>query len=342
MSAIFLASLVSVLKVFSLCGVGAILARTGVMHLQSRRDLSKIIMMVTLPALLFSKLSVSANAANLLRWCSLPLVAALYIGLGLLIGQLVSRLARVPRELHRSIVTAIAFGNSGYIPIPLIAAIAVSAPLFANDPTAGSRGIAYISLYLVVMSPSLWGVGYPYLAERKFNQINWLNIIPPPIYAVFAAILIGLTPPLRHLVIPAGAPLRVLLDSAELLGQATIPCALLVLGANIGDRSVGPKGLPLPTVAIVLCGRLLLMPMIGLATVAILRHFALIPTDPMFAMVLLVEASVPSATALILMCQLEHRGEKAMTALLFWGYLVSVPILTLLISFFLWFVGLPR
>ncbi len=336
MSAIFTTSFLAVFNVFSICAAGAWLARKGVLDSTGRSKLSRVILWTLLPALLFSKLSRSATAANLREWVALPLAAYAYIAAGFILGRLLARLLHPPADTERVLSAATAFGNSGYIPIPLVAAIAGTATLFKDDPGAADRGIAYISVYLVGMSPCLWGIAYPYLSGRTFRAIRWRQVLSPPVCAALSGAIIGAFSPLRDLLIEPGAPFRALVDVSELAGAGAIPCSLLVLGANVMSGAAAVDELSLRPIIGVIVGRLLLFPFVGIGTVLLLRRWGWVPADPMFALVLMLEAAVPPATNLIVMCQLHGRGEKAMARILFWTYLAAVPALTVFVSLFLW------
>ena len=232
MLTLLITSFIAVFKVFSVCAAGAWLARKGVLDDVGRSKLSRVILWTLLPALLFAKLSRSASAANLREWIALPLAAWAYIAGGFVLGWILSKVLRPPAGTERILSAATAFGNSGYIPIPLVAAIAGTAALFRNDPGAADRGIAYVSVYLVGMSPCLWGIAYPYLSGRSFGSIRWRQVLSPPVCAALIGATVGALPFLRSLLIERGAPLRVLFDVTELVGAGAIPCSLLVLGAS--------------------------------------------------------------------------------------------------------------
>ncbi len=333
------ASFLAVSRIFAVCLVGYWLARKGVLDAAGRTKLSRVILWALLPALLFAKLGRNASLDNLRQWATLPGIALLYVGIGFALGALLRRLARAPAAAGRGVTAASAFGNSGYIPIPLVAAVAATSPLFRQDPGAAGRGIAYISVYLTAMSPALWGIGYPYLSGRNPREISWNQWLSPPVAGSLLGILVGASPAFRRFLIVPGAPLGVIRDAAELLGAGAIPCSLLVLGANVAAAgAAGRDSVAWRPVLGVAVTRLLVFPFIGIAVMLALRTLHLIPRDPMFALVLMIEAAVPPATNLIVMCQLHERGENAMARILFWTYLAAAPVLTLFLGLFLWII----
>ena len=339
MLSIFTVSLLSVLKIFLVCIAGTILAHRGIINRDFRQRLSQLILHLLLPCLLISKLSVSANLQNLRQWGVLPFVALVYIAMGMLLGKLAILICRPPENQKRLITAAMGFGNSGYVPYPLIMTIAATAPLFQNMPDAANLGIAYISVYLISMSPCLWGIGYPYLANKPFGHLRLSQLISPPVISVLCGITIGVVTPLRQLMVGTEAPLGIFLSTADLIGQAAIPSALLILGANLADARNKTKTVAKKTLCAIGAGRLIVMPLLGCALTVVLYRTGLIPRNPMCALVLMVEAAVPPATNLVVMCQLHGKGEGAMSKMLIWSYIAAIPTLTLFVAFFLWLAG---
>ena len=339
MSALFAVSFCSVVRIVLVCAAGAWLAHRGLMGPDFRRALSHLVVAFLLPCFLISKLSACTDTTNLVQWGAIPLVAVLYVGIGTLIAKLLIALIRPPAALQGPVVAATAFGNSGYVPIPLVATVAAVAPFFHDDPGAADRGVAYVSVYLAGFSPCLWGIAYPYLSGEPFRNLRLRQIVSPPVVSALCGIALGAIPPLRQLTVESDAPLRVLLDTAELVGRAAVPCGLLILGANLAKPGTRPSLETGRSLAVVGLGRFLMLPIAGCLLVLGLRTLGVIPTDPMCAFVLMVEAAVPPATNLIVMCQVHSRGESEMARLLVTSYVVSVPALTVLVAFFLWIAG---
>jgi len=333
------ASFLAVARVCLVCAGGVWLGRIGVMNREFRKTLSRVILLLLLPCMLISKLSVNASLDTLLKWAAIPGVALVYAALGMGIGQVLVRVLRPPKDLRRTVVAATAFGNSGYIPFTLVAAVAVAVPQFQSDPQAADRGMAFVSVYLMAFSPCLWGIAFPYLGGNHGERMRWRQLLSPPVVSVLVGIALGLVPPFRALLIEEGAPLRVFLDAANVLGSAAIPCGLLVLGANLGDQRGTTSAIRRRDIATVCVGRCLLLPALGIPLVLALFRLGVIPDNPMCLFVLLIEAGVPPATNLAVMCQIHNRNEAAMSKLIVWSYIIAIPTLTLLVAAALFLVG---
>lgn len=338
MKEIALCSFISVLKLVLVALLGLWLGKKEILNKSARQSVSKMIMLVMLPSLLIVSLGKNASFANIGEWMMLPFMAFFMVVCGMVISGIGCRLFRIPSHLHKVICAATSFGNSSYIPLPLLATVTATAPLFINDPQAGERSYAYVSIYLLVHSPILWAVGFPFLSGRSWREIKPSQIISPPLIASIAGLLIGSIPCLHNLFFSQAAPLKFLVEVMDMLGKAIFPCALLMLGANLSEKL--PEGEMLPKRAfIALClFRLLFMPIVGILLAFIGITWKLVPLDSVFLIVMMVETAVPPATNLIVMTQVQKQGEAAMSRLLFVTYCMSIPILTANMTLFMYLI----
>lgn len=322
------------------CAAGAWLARRGILHREGVASLSSVVFKLMLPCLLFSKISSGFTAEDICNWWILPVMAIFYNLIGMSMGQGIRRVFKVQDESKEAVVAACTFANSGYLPMTLIAALYGVSAGTGQDPQAAARGIAYISVYLVAQSPFLWGWGYPYLGGKTGGWPPLNRIFSPPVYGIIAGVFIALLPPLNQLFYGSHPPLRVLLSTVDLLGAGTLPCAMLIIGANLSRIQIRDTAVVPPRViAAVSAVRLLIMPLVGIGVTLTLAACSLIPDDPLFRLVLMLEAATPSAANLVVMCQLHQRGEKVMATLIFWEYLFSILTLTLFLSLHLLLAG---
>ena len=333
---IFLVSFLSVAKLVLVVLLGVVLGKRGVITKEGRACLSNIIMMVMLPCLLVASLSQNASVENLGKLPMLMVAAAVYVAFGLLVAALLRRVFRIGPENARIIGAATSFGNASYLPLPLLAAACASAPVFADDPSGAlSRSVAYVSIFLMCHSPLLWLVAFPYLSGHSWRELRLRQVLNMPILASTTGVILGTVPFLRALIVDADAPLRIVIDSCELVSQGVFPCALLVLGATLAQRLPAGESVPLRVFSVVALGKLVLMPVLGFFFTMALWRGGLIPDDPVCVLVLMLEAAVPPANNLIIMCQMHQRGEAVMARVLLVMYCLAVPSLTIAMMCFL-------
>lgn len=341
MKELFSVSFNAVLQLVLVALVGVWLARKNIIDDAARRSIAKIILWVMLPALLVASLSKEADPHAVHLYFGIILAAPFLILCGTVTGHALSTLFNVPGDLQRITNAASTYGNASYIPLPFMAVICLTAPFVSSSPQiATSNSVTYISIYLMCYSPMLWFTAFPYLSGKGIRQLNFKQLINPPLMASAIGITIAFIPPVRNLFHAPGAPLNVVVDALNLLAKGVFPCALLILGANLvssrqAANSKDAQKIPLGAYFAVILGKLIIMPVFGLAYTTIAWKYNFIPHDPLLALVILIEAAVPPANNLIIMCQTHEKGEKQMARLLFVAYCTSVVTLTLWTVFFL-------
>ena len=313
-----------VLTLLLAAGCGVILVRKNILHPRALSDLSRIMVSLVLPCLLFSKIIAAVSIDSFRQLWVFPVCGIAFVFAGLLLGWLVARLCRQP-ELSRGFMAGMAFGNSAYIPLAIVAAIAFQNPDLFGSSDGVARGVTFISLYLVTFSPLMWLIGYPVLTHRSLKGVKLTQILPPPVIASLSAILLGLIPFTHNLFLGADAPLKMVHQAAAILGQATVPLALLILGGNLAHGTHTGIIKPL-SLAGFSAGRFVIMPLFALAVMLILRAAGFI-SSPMMAFIIVLQGCVPPGMNLVVMCQLQERNREFMATLMFWSYLAAIPAL---------------
>eukprot|EP00003_Mantamonas_plastica_P023134 TRINITY_DN408_c1_g1_i13.p1 TRINITY_DN408_c1_g1~~TRINITY_DN408_c1_g1_i13.p1 ORF type:complete len:198 (+),score=65.57 TRINITY_DN408_c1_g1_i13:166-759(+) len=105
---------------------------------------------------------------------------------------------------------------------------------------------------------------------------------------------------------------------------------------NDKDNDLGPE-MPLSwtIVAAVFAVRFVILPCVGLGVTMLIRMLPFVDaSDRMFAFVLLVESSAPTAMNTIILCQLHRTSEREIARLMMYEYVASIVILSLWV--FVW------
>ncbi|GMI68270.1 PIN-LIKES 5 [Hibiscus trionum] len=161
------------------------------------------------------------------------------------------------------------------------------------------------------------------------------ELMAPPTLGAILGFIFGTIVWLRNLIIGPGAPLRVIQDSVKLLGDATIPCITLILGANLiqGLRSSTIK--PMAIVGVV-CVRFIILPVVGIWVVKAAGNLGFLPPDPLFHFVLMVQFTLPPAMNIGTMTQLFNVGQDECSVLYLWTYLTCALALTSWSTVYMW------
>ncbi|KAG8377201.1 hypothetical protein BUALT_Bualt08G0003500 [Buddleja alternifolia] len=123
-----------------------------------------------------------------------------------------------------------------------------------------------------------------------------------------AGFVIGLVPQIRKLIIGDAAPLRVIQDTALLIGDGAIPAVTLIMGGNLLKGLKGSE-IKKSVILSILIVRYIAMPMIGIAIVKGAVQFGLVHDDPLYRFVLLLQFSLPPAMNIVI----PHTQQEATT-----------------------------
>lgn len=161
------------------------------------------------------------------------------------------------------------------------------------------------------------------------------ELMSPPAIATFFGFLFGGVSWLRSLLIGENAPLRVIQDTLQLLGNGTIPCITLLLGGNLTQGLKSSSVKPLTLICIIIA-RLFLLPAIGLIIVKAAANLNFLPVDPLFQYVLVMQYAMPPAMNISTMAQLFDVGNEECSVILLWTYSAAAVALTAWSTFLLW------
>ncbi|XP_030975337.1 protein PIN-LIKES 7-like [Quercus lobata] len=164
------------------------------------------------------------------------------------------------------------------------------------------------------------------------------ELLAPPTLGAIVGLIFGAITWLRNLIIGSAAPLRVIQDSIQLLGDGTIPCITLILGGNLtqGLRSSRMK----PSVIIgVLLVRYVLLPAIGIWVVKAAATLGFLPSDPLYRFVLMIQFTLPPAMNIGTMTQLFDVAQEECSILFLWTYLVAALALTVWSTIYMWILS---
>ena len=257
------------------CRKGKVLSEEGT------ATVSNIVVKIILPFYLFSAILNSGSAVD-------PKGVLLTLGMSFgvfllsgLVALVIVPLLRPPAGDRGVYLFETMCGNVTYIGIPVCAAV-----LGGNAAFYGS--LLNIPYNLLCFSLGIW------LLAGKLPLKKILN--PAFLSGVAAAILYLLRVP-----VPS-----VLLDGCAFIGQATSPCAMLVIGSVLGSvpfKEIFTEWRAIPYVLIRLVG-------LG-ALMALLLSF--IDVDPVLKGVVILMASMPAATNSTMLCTI-YGGNRALSA----------------------------
>jgi len=172
-------------------------------------------------------------------------------------------------------------------------------------------------------------------ASLLLERLKIKQLLQPPIIASVLALVIGVIPFLKQLILTDDAPLFFVTDSCIILGGAMVPCIMLALGGNL-TGGPGNSKLGLRTIVAIIIARLFLVPPVGLGIVTLADKLGFIPAgNKMFRFVLLLQHTMPTSILSGAVANLRGFAEKEATAILFWVHVVAMFSMTLWITLYL-------
>ncbi|XP_050235425.1 protein PIN-LIKES 3-like isoform X2 [Mercurialis annua] len=174
--------------------------------------------------------------------------------------------------------------------------------------------------------------------KALLGNVNWKAIFAPSTIAAIVGFLIGVIPFIRRLMIGADAPLRVVQDTTSLIGEAAIPTLTLILGGNLLKGLQG-SGMQKSIIFGIIVVRYVVLPSIGIFIVRGALHFGLIPPDPLYQFVLMLQFAVPPAMNIGVITQLFGAGESECSVIMLWAYSLGSFALTFWSVLFMWLVA---
>lgn len=289
---------------FILVIVGYYLSKKNMMDAAFDRKLSELVINVTCPSLILS--SVMGDTLPDKNFI-LPLLIVGFATYILLIGAAFLLPRYLPiKSMDRGIYSfMLAFGNVGFIGYPIVASI------FGSNAVFYACILNFPSTLLIFVFGTLFISG----GQGKM-RFDWRTLYCPAMIASYLSILV---------VITGWVPPRIISTPFILLGNVTVPAALLIIGSSMAQvpirRMLGNLSIYLMSAL-----RLVLIPLL------ILYLSRLCQIDESIANINVVLAAMPVASYGTLFCIKYQKGEIIMAEGTFITTLlsvISIPFLTM-------------
>ncbi len=202
-----------VLTFFVLIGIGFILRRTNLVDDLFAKGVSRFVLYVTLPALIVDSMNfeysheVFSNSVILLMAGGVLYLILWFVGL------VSSKILKLTGDSRSVFLYAVLFGNVAYMGYPVVELI------------IGKEGVFYSAVFNIWFNVLTWTVGVR-IMSRKAGSSTRKAFLNPGIISVCIGLVLFFSP----------LKLPVFLDEAlALLGESTIPLAMVVAGIILGN-----------------------------------------------------------------------------------------------------------
>ncbi len=288
--------------------IGYILIRREFLGHEGLTALSRLVIEVTLPLLMFCRIVRDFDALKFPQWWLFPFLSLIMTCAGLGLGFLCSGFTDKLRH-KLQFTSLIAFQNAGYLPLVLVAAMLPPAQLDVM--------FIYLFLFMLGFNMTMFSLGVYMLTFQRARKYDWLSLFSPPVVATLA----GLAAVFLNIgrFIP-----DFVLKPLQMTGDCTVPLATLVVGGNIAalqSKRVYKRGM-----ALMIFAKLVVMPVVGLWVVYALKLPFLI------GFLIVLELAMPPATNLSVVMRQYRLEDDMVSQGVFYGHVASLVTIPLFLS----------
>lgn len=295
--------------------VGYVLIKKAIFDEKGLEILSGMLVKVFMPCLIFDRLTQSFDFQKFPEWWAFPLlsVAVIFVGYGVSGAFLFLHKGCREKNHFRALVS---FQNSGYIPLLLVASI------FSGEDR--ERLFVYIFLIIVGFDFAIWSFGTWLLTSHRETHVQWRNLFNPPLVTIvvtLALISVGL-----HKLLPG-----FIFKPVKMFGECALPVAMIVAGGNLALTRL--KDVRRRSIGLLLLAKLVAMPTLALMAAVLWRLPYLV------GFLLVLEAAVPSAVTLSVMCRHFKVDNQFINQGIFWDSVVGVVTIPIFLTLYDSLVG---
>ncbi|MBR5773979.1 MAG: AEC family transporter [Clostridia bacterium] len=266
--------------------VGFIAHKIGILNPTSNKSLSKLIINITCPALIFHSIFTGGRIGNKSILVTVFIAAFAFYIFMFAFSKAVVNVLRVKKHLKRSYECMMAFGNISFMGIPVLRAV------FPDHQSVAIlfQAIFVIFYHLFIFTYGIWLLGKDSGKRVKFSAKSFLNAGTLSAIAAVILYFFDFTPP------------AIVTNALDMLGSVTTPLSMILIGSSLASYSA-LKILKTPSLYLFSFIKLLVIPMI---VWGVTRFFI---DDALLHGVITIMASVPVGSMTI-MLSTEYGGNN--------------------------------
>ncbi len=269
----FLGGFEAVLSVFMLLVLGFILTEKGKINKTVAVFMSWLVINITSPLNIFTSVMESfspAEIVNIPKYVAVPLVCHM---LGFGAGFLLVKIFKIERQYAGSLIVMASHNNTIFMGLPV------------NLVMFGQASVPFVLYYYMSNTLLFWTIGVNIISGKveKQKPLEVIKkLIPPPLYGMFAGILLLL---IGTYITPVKIP-DFMMKTFDSVGSMTTPIAMMYIGFVLADK--GLKNIKFDkNIILGLCARFIVGPTIAIAVLSF------IPIEPIMKNVFTVQAFMP-------------------------------------------------
>lgn len=298
-------------QIFILGALGYILVRKNMLSSAGLDALSRLVIQIIFPALIFTQLLKNFSFSLYPNWWIFPLASLAITAAGLIVGLFLLKLIKL--KTHRlQFLSLVGFQNSGYLPL------ALAASMFSGQEM--NNIFIYIFLFLLGFDLVAWSLGIYMLTYNKEAKFKLRHIFSAPVVtnlATLALIALGLN---RFVPDTVFKPI-------QMVGNCTLPLALIVVGGNVALIQL--KNIDKKAVFFFLLGKLIILPALG---IWLMLRLGL---PQLFGFLIVMQLAMPSATSLSVIIRRYNREDALISQGVFFSHMISLITIPLFLGLYL-------
>ena len=283
--------------------IGALSAKTGLISASANKDLSKFVLQVVNPVVIFMSYQTELKAELVKKLLLTFALSALAMAVMLVGAYLFIR----PREGSNTEIERFSsiYSNCGFMGIPLVNAM------------FGMEGVFCLTAFITVFNLTVWTHGVILITGEK-DVKSMLKVLRSPTMIAIAVGLLAFFLKIRLPEMPSKA--------LGYISELNTPLAMVVSGVTISQTSFA--GIVKKTGVYRVCfSKLILLPFI------LIVIFSLFPIDEQVRMTVLVAAAAPPAAMCTLLCIRSGKDSLYASEIFTAGTILSVIALPIVVKF---------
>jgi len=300
----------AVVQIFILGTIGFSLVRRKIIKDAGLDSISRMVIEVTLPVMIFCHLSQDFSFTMYPEWWIYPLISVAVNIAGFLTGLLLLKFIS-GTEYKKQFLSLTTFQNSGYMPLALIAALLTSAdaaPVFI-----------YLFLFLMGFNMLMFSAGVHMLVFHKNRKFELGSLFSPPVIATIFSLLFvffGL-----NRIVPGE-----IMKPLRMVGDCTLPLAMIVVGGNLAQIRLGR--IDLKSLSLMMAVKLLILPALGLFFMSKVR------VPDLVGLLVIIQLAMPPATLLSVITRHYKKDDLLISQGIFFGHILSIITIPVFLSLY--------
>ncbi len=306
----FLVTAKGVSQIFLLGAVGYFLMKKEFLGEACLVTISRLSMEVTLPAMIFCQLTRDFSFRAYPHWWAFPLMSLAITVLGIAVGSVFLGFFK-GRQHKMQFLSLVAFQNSGFLPIALVAA------LLPADQV--NTMFIYLFLFLLGFNLALFSLGVYMLTFSKETKFELQSLLSAPVIATLLSLF------LVALGVGKSVP-GFLYKPLKMLGDCTIPLAMLVVGGNLAQiraHLIHKRAMVLLSLV-----KLIILPLVGIALCFVFKMPRLV------GLLFVLQLAVPSAVTSSVIVRQYHKEDLLLSQGIFVTHIISIITIPIFLSLY--------